>query len=243
MCAIINKLANQAARTFRYNNAKTYSVNLDKLVKLTQCLKPTDIGLSPNGDDLSISPNPLFAPVCHVNIFECEYFTFGVFIIRKGMSLPLHDHPGMTGIVKVLYGTIKVIAYEAIEGPLTLDEHSNLKKIPVRRLPDKLITSASDCQVLKSHDRNFHCVQTVGEDAAIFDILSPPYSQTRQCHYFKDLFLSHQNGGFDLLRDEDGNSFQYLLRVPQPYDFYCDQLPYKGPEIDCDKIEVVQEDS
>ena len=38
------------------------------------------------------------APVSYINIFECSYFTLGVFILKSGVSVPLHDHPGMYGL-------------------------------------------------------------------------------------------------------------------------------------------------
>ena len=38
------------------------------------------------------------APVTFINVYESNIFTLGIFIIRKGNSLPLHDHPGMFGV-------------------------------------------------------------------------------------------------------------------------------------------------
>ena len=241
MCAIINKITTQAFRTFRYRDKNCYASNFEKLLTLTQGLNATDVGLSPNGDDLLISPYELSAPVCHVNIMESAPFSIGIFIIRKGMELPLHDHPGMTGIVKVLYGTLKITSYKATKGALTLEEHSTLNKIPVTRLPDVTLTSSSDCQVLTPHIGNFHCVQSVGEDTAIFDILSPPYAENRDCHYYREVFLSHKDECFDLEDNIENSCMQsYLIRISQPFDFYCDQLPYKGPniEIQCEEVET-----
>ena len=58
-------------------------------------------------DDIKLSvPDPLEqnngsfteAPATHVSIFECPFFSLGVFILRKGCSIPLHDHPDMFGL-------------------------------------------------------------------------------------------------------------------------------------------------
>jgi len=241
MCAIINKIVKQASHTFRFGSSNPCGSHLEKLIRLTKSLKATDVGLSPNGDDIALASalyeQDLLAPVCHINLLKTEQFSFGIFIIRKGMALPLHDHPGMTGIVKVLYGTLKVTSYKAKDGPLSMEEHSTLNRIPVTRLPDVTLTSSSDCQVLTPHVGNFHFVQSMGDDTAIFDILAPPYSDSdnRDCHYYKEMYLSTENDCFGSeLRVDDRNLQPYLIRVDQPYDFYCDQIPYVGPSIEID---------
>jgi cysteamine dioxygenase len=55
-----------------------------------------DVNLSPPSKDRR-SSYPGAAPVTHVNIIECPYFSMAVFIVSRGRKLPLHDHPGMYG--------------------------------------------------------------------------------------------------------------------------------------------------
>ena len=38
-------------------------------------------------------------PILFHNICKTNFFTMGVFVVPPGSSLPLHDHPGMTGII------------------------------------------------------------------------------------------------------------------------------------------------
>jgi hypothetical protein len=40
------------------------------------------------------------------------YEQMGVFCFPAGGTFPLHDHPGMTVISKLLYGTVYVKAYD-----------------------------------------------------------------------------------------------------------------------------------
>ncbi|KAL1449677.1 hypothetical protein WDU94_002162 [Cyamophila willieti] len=55
------------------------------------------------------------APVTYIQIFENELVTLGVFVIREGNKLPLHNHPLMHGIIKVLAGTLNITSYSVME--------------------------------------------------------------------------------------------------------------------------------
>ncbi len=59
-------------------------------------IKAEDVNLTPPSRERRPS-YPGAAPVTHVNIIECPYFSMAVFIVSKGRRLPLHDHPGMYG--------------------------------------------------------------------------------------------------------------------------------------------------
>lgn len=224
MCAIIRKIVNQAHLTFKNQNVNhQYTPNMQKLLSLTDTLKANDVGLSEQGDALKTLPDYIRAPICHINIIESAHITVSIFIVRKGMKLPLHDHPGMTGIIKVLYGSLKITSYKAAKGCLSLAEHSSLSTIPVSKLPDVVLTPASGCQVLNPHQGNFHAVHSVDEDAAMFDILAPPYDETRECNFYRE--YPEEFAGKD-------NVFRLLQRITQPSSFYCDQLPYTGPSLE-----------
>ena len=47
-----------------------------------------------------------------MDIAEFAEFTVGVFLVPKGQRLPLHDHPGMTVMSKVLYGTLAITSFD-----------------------------------------------------------------------------------------------------------------------------------
>ena len=42
----------------------------------------------------------------------CFYEQMGVFCFPAGGTFPLHDHPGMTVISKLLYGSVYVKSYD-----------------------------------------------------------------------------------------------------------------------------------
>ena len=61
-------------------------------------MKASDINLDLPEKPVKRDSNVFGAPVSYINIFESKHFTLGVFILKNGVSIPLHDHPGMHGI-------------------------------------------------------------------------------------------------------------------------------------------------
>ncbi len=73
-------------------------------------------------------------------------------------------------------------------------------------------------------ERNLHEVLAIGGPAAILDVLAPPYNEDRECHYYKVIATV-----FDKKLQRD---ITWLLEeVDSPQDYWCDSLPYNGPQI------------
>lgn len=51
------------------------------------------------------------APVTYIEVFEDQHVSVGVFVLRDGAKIPLHDHPYMYGVLKVIYGKVRVQSY------------------------------------------------------------------------------------------------------------------------------------
>ena len=61
-------------------------------------IKTDDINLEQPTTESHKNSKVFGAPVSYIKILESKYFTLGVFILKNGVSIPLHDHPGMHGI-------------------------------------------------------------------------------------------------------------------------------------------------
>jgi cysteamine dioxygenase len=49
--------------------------------------------------------------VTYIGIYEDRDISVGIFIIGRGCRIPLHNHPGMHGVLKVVHGQIDVASY------------------------------------------------------------------------------------------------------------------------------------
>ena len=48
-----------------------------------------------------------------------------LFFIKKGMEMPLHDHPNMSVYFKLMFGKLKYTAYDKIEDKFKYNQFSN----------------------------------------------------------------------------------------------------------------------
>lgn len=194
-------------------------------------------------DDVHDHHDDEHAPVTYVHLWEDTSFSMGLFVLRKGVTLPLHDHPGMYGLIKVLHGKALITSYSCVPGPgkkIPADVKNYLKKrdvIPdlhhieiVNKLPDEIVDVSSPPCALSPESGNFHEINSVDGPMAFLDILAPPYehaNHTRVCHYYSELTLP---------RHFLPNSVRYLVQVQQPTFFWCDQATYTGPELSSETV-------
>lgn len=125
MTSKIESVLRQALTTF--SGAYTSKAFHDNLVKLKQNANELDarsVGLDFRllrwdtyelNHNIDISGSTFVqhrqAPVTYIEVFEDQNVSIGVFVLRDGAKIPLHDHPNMYGVLKVIYGKVKVQSY------------------------------------------------------------------------------------------------------------------------------------
>ncbi|KAM6443643.1 2-aminoethanethiol dioxygenase [Liasis olivaceus] len=116
--SLIQRVARQARATFGAGagaGAGEAAGELQRLRELLAQVRAEDLGLQPRGP--SPVPGPRQPPVSYMHICETARFSMGVFVLRAGACIPLHDHPGMQGLLKVLYGTLRIACLDAASEP------------------------------------------------------------------------------------------------------------------------------
>ncbi|XP_034415279.1 2-aminoethanethiol (cysteamine) dioxygenase a [Cyclopterus lumpus] len=245
---LIQKIAKQADITFRGltssadGDNKLAADQQSELISLVTAVRAADLKIAPRNTKPSSGAAGLHSPpVTYMHICETEAFSMGVFLLRTGASIPLHDHPGMNGMLKVLYGKVSLRCFDKLEDNLTTAPHFEPPLAPfqtasLRRTVLRSVAEYSEesgpCLLTPLRD-NLHQIETVEGPAAFLDILAPPYNPDdgRDCHYYQALQTVAEGGTDGKSGEEQQGEDAWLLEIPQPEDFWCGGEPYPGPAV------------
>ncbi|CAO2169448.1 unnamed protein product [Urochloa humidicola] len=182
----------------------------------------SDDELSPKSGGGALLPARAFTRITYVHIHQCDDFSIGVFCFPAGATLPLHDHPEMVVLSKLLYGSVRVRSYDWVAAPPS----SAARKCGLARAvaADEVRRAPCEASVLFPRSGgNLHAFTAV-TPCAILDVLTPPYSeeQDRPSTYFTDVPIPSLPG------------FAFLEETDLPEDFSVAGAPYLGPELTVD---------
>ena len=192
-------------------------------------LTSADVGLQAGGADSAPG-----GPVCYHHVFSDSSLSIGIFVIPPGGCIPLHDHPGMTVLSKLLFGSLRVTSYDMpanggpSERPSVFDTLRGFGGSGGdRRLlcaPPTVRVVSAPCATLRldAVEGNIHAFEAL-EHTAIFDVLTPPYDSAagRACHYYEEVEVEEQGGG----------EVVELLEVPWPDSLDVVNRPYAGERV------------
>ncbi len=101
-------------------------------------------------------------------------FHASVFGLRAGETIPLHDHPELDVITKVLRGRLRVQTFEWIDAA----------SLTARECGEVVIGDADDALVLRKSPGTLHVVTAI-EATAFLDLFAPYYDDVmRPCRYY-----------------------------------------------------------
>ncbi|CAL8301716.1 unnamed protein product [Lota lota] len=249
---LVQKIARQACDTFKGFDPSAvsdgeFSKKQSELVALMTAVRAADLRLSPRKTAAGSGRDTATPPVSYMHICETDAFSMGVFLLRSGASIPLHDHPSMNGMLKVLYGKVSIRCFDKLEHgasdppvfepPLLPFQKDSLRRCLLRSVGE-YCEDSGPCLLTPLRD-NLHRIDALDGPAAFLDILAPPYDSDdgRDCHYYKVLKRAAAGGpqGDTEAEQRDGQEDQetetWLLEIPQPDDFWCGGESYPGPTV------------
>uniref|UniRef100_A0A1B6L6N8 2-aminoethanethiol dioxygenase n=1 Tax=Graphocephala atropunctata TaxID=36148 RepID=A0A1B6L6N8_9HEMI len=250
---LIEIVKRQAILTFSKLSgvSSNFEENLSKLKSLTNKITSADVNL--DSSLLHTIPNGTSeenAPVTYIQVLDDPNLTIGIFVLKPGARLPLHDHPLMYGILKVVHGTVHIQSYSMVADTnglkeeaipqgvisvhpedIALSQDTLYKQVTLlARKEQAVYVNETDVScVLSPVTGNLHEIHSVDGPAAFVDILAPPYGSDipgvgpRPCRYFKEI------GDVAVEHDEDKRPVKKLIRIPSPPDYWSSSAPYQGP--------------
>ena len=145
-----------------------------------------------------------------------QIFDLGVFALKKDCRMPMHNHHGMYGVVKVLFGSGRIQSFSPIR---ETQEHFSIDDIVDAEIVEDMSVSAkegSNLMHLEPNSGNIHAITADKNSPLVFlDLLMPPYDH-----------LNYTVSYFELVSTGECRKKCKLKVIPEPTDYRCDQLDY-----------------
>lgn len=176
------------------------------------------------------NPYALSTDISYVHMAESEHLLMAVFVLPPGSEIPIHDHPQMYVLSKVLWGELHVQSFDPLG-----DSWPNLKRERVALKNESSITPAGAVRTLTPTSGNVHAFKAY-QWTAVFDVAIPPYDPLagRPCNYYTTLTVDKDevNGFPNSTKDESDRDYRervflrvcFLLPFPiflQPFQNEC----------------------
>eukprot|EP00271_Cylindrocystis_brebissonii_P020127 TRINITY_DN652_c0_g1_i1.p1 TRINITY_DN652_c0_g1~~TRINITY_DN652_c0_g1_i1.p1 ORF type:complete len:316 (+),score=53.01 TRINITY_DN652_c0_g1_i1:348-1295(+) len=187
---------------------------LEKVRGMLDKVKPENVGLeevraAEGWKESSDAAPRRAAPIVYKEIYECDEFSMGIFVLPSSAAIPLHNHPGMTVLSKLLYGSMHVRSFNWAESgdewweAVTADCGVHVAAHRATEVENQVLTAPCETEVLFPHSRNIHSFTAV-TPCAVLDVLAPPYDakKGRHCTYFREASYPRKfaSGGMEALR-------------------------------------------
>lgn len=246
--ARLQAILDSAAQAVVAREEGVYAGIIDTLKSLMDAVHPKHLELpppqppQPPAKSLSSEQNVIHSQI----VYECADFELCIFLFPAGTRLPLHDHPGMTVLTKVLYGTLSMRSFDW-EQPLepsdlaamTAEQQRQERErkahgtrseaVPGHALPrprvacrraDTVLTPEAPTFCLRPDFANIHSFEAQSA-CAVLDLIMPPYDDGagRACHYFT------------VADESDGIRPLLAVAEPEPGSLTIRGLPYLGPKL------------
>ncbi|GJP37486.1 hypothetical protein CLOM_g21884 [Closterium sp. NIES-68] len=170
-------------------------------------------------------------PITYLHLYECDDFSIGIFCIPASATIPLHNHPGMTVLSKLLFGCMHVRSFDwAVPTEPSTDPYQpRLAEL----VEDDVVSAPCPPDILfPTSGGNIHSF-TALSPCAVLDVLAPPYNADagRHCTYFREL----PPACFPALESteglREGVEYGWLEEFQPPDSFVVRRGNYRGPMV------------
>lgn len=222
----IDSLWKQVLNTFKWTQVGVINhdeENFANMKRQIDAITAEDISLEVSLSEMRQHPGFQEA-VGNIHLSGTDVATMQVFVLPKNQRMPIHDHPHMIGILKVIKGCVQVNSYTFKEYECQEPGRTVLR---TKKHTQEVCAHDVAC-ILTPSERNFHSITALNGEAAFLDVLSPPYytkmvgRDLNVCNYYEE--GSEVNG-------PNGEKLVRLEEIPPPEDYWTVKGDYKGPPI------------
>lgn len=177
----VSEIAKQASKRARH--VRLTEQEIQKLKQIAASINPQQLGIPDTSTKFLQKHQHLFTeynPIGFIPVKEHHDYTLAVFILPPGSKIPLHDHPHMYVISRVLWGTLKVLGFDIVDS----QQHARSNLSVTERHFD--VIPRDGVKELTPDHGNIHSFET-DQWTAVLDILIPPYDDAsgRDCTYYE----------------------------------------------------------
>eukprot|EP01132_Coremiostelium_polycephalum_P007644 gene7644-9402_t len=153
--------------------------------------------------------------VYYYPLIESQHFTLAIFAFPPHTQMPIHDHPEMSVLSKVIYGSPTIKSYDWIDKqPMQFPYGKKITGIAKLNF-EKTLNERDLTTITKPNSGNLHSFETKDEPSAILDLLFPPYDpqdgSERICTYYRvnndpRYYISSNNNNNEILENQFQNN-------------------------------------
>lgn len=99
----------------------------------------------------------------------------GILHIDKENVVPLHDHPGATGMLKIIAGEVEIWNFDVREKGIA-------SLVKLKRTSRRILRSG-DVAVLHPEQGNIHALRSITQECSMLDFFIPPYKRSERSWY------------------------------------------------------------
>ncbi|OQS04464.1 hypothetical protein THRCLA_03304 [Thraustotheca clavata] len=253
--AIIQKLHRAVVHAVRSVRGRALTIEeIEPIKELCESILPVHVGLEVPTAATAKDAFKGSKAIRYIHIYEDAQVSIGIFVLPPGASIPLHNHPEMSVISRVLYGSLHVRAFDLVpteandafwaqhdqeQDPPSIWKRKRSLHLAQERF--NAVVTAPHTTELLPHRGNLHEFTSDPDiGCAILDVLTPPYnpSHGRDCTYYRIAAALESD-------EDDMPIFALEASSLPPKSFDIVNLCYRGPPVFAESLsgsKVVKDD-